>query len=213
MTLIITGVRNSTCTARVLTTLAEKGVTDFTINVPDFATGEHKKPPITDKQPFGVIPILEDGDFTLCESRAICRYIAAKYRDQGTPLVPDPTDIKASAKFEQWASIELTSYENYCGVIIAEKLFASYKGLAVNEAVVDFVTKKLIDKLDVFEKILSKQKYMAGDTFSLIDIFYIPHTDKLFAAGDGHLITDRPHVKAWWEAVSTRESWKTACAP
>jgi hypothetical protein len=36
------GSKNSTCTQRVLTVLAEKGVTDWTIYEPDFMTGEHK---------------------------------------------------------------------------------------------------------------------------------------------------------------------------
>lgn len=85
MGLHVIGSNMATCTQRVLMVLAEKGVTDFTMYQPDFATGEHKvsfddpqsvkfghktdiiikRPPHTDKQPFGVIPVLEDGDFTL----------------------------------------------------------------------------------------------------------------------------------------------------
>lgn len=69
-----------------------------------------------------------------------------------------------------------------------------------------------VPRLDVFEDILSKQQYMGGDEFSLIDIYYLPYTQKLFDAGYGHLITDRPHVKAWWERVSSRESWQKTLA-
>jgi len=73
---------------------------------------------------------------------------------------------------------------------------------------VNYYTAKLNQKLDTFEKVLGKQKYMGGDEFSLVDIFYIPHTQKLFVIGDGAFIESRPNVKAWWERVSTRESWK-----
>lgn len=38
----IIGVNASTCTQRVLTVLAEKGVTDFTLYAPNFMVGEHK---------------------------------------------------------------------------------------------------------------------------------------------------------------------------
>ena len=62
--------------------------------------------------------------------------------------------------------------------------------------VVALVTKKLSDKLDIFDTLLAKQKYMGGDNFSLIDIFYMPYTEKLFEAGEGDLITNRPNVKA-----------------
>lgn len=78
--------------------------------------------------------------------------------------------------------------------------------------VVDFMTAKLNQKFDIFEKVLAKQKYMGGDEFSLIDIFYLPYTLKLFQVGDGNLITDRPHVNAWWESVSGRETWKKIVA-
>jgi glutathione S-transferase len=85
MALKITGIPQSVCTIRVLEVLAEKGVTDFELYKPNMAAKEHKvsidassdvyprtncdpnfqAKAHTDKQPFGVIPVLEDGDFTL----------------------------------------------------------------------------------------------------------------------------------------------------
>jgi glutathione S-transferase len=74
---------------------------------------------------------------------------------------------------------------------------------------VALVTKRLSDKLDIFDTLLAKQKYMGGNEFSLIDIFYMPHTEKLFEAGEGELITSRPNVKAWWDRITSRATWKT----
>jgi glutathione S-transferase len=37
---------------------------------------------------------------TPIESRAICRYLAAKYDEKGTKLIPDAKDDKATALFE-----------------------------------------------------------------------------------------------------------------
>ena len=71
---------------------------------------------------------------------------------------------------------------------------------------------KFNEKLNVYEKILGKQKYIGGDEFSLVDIFCLPYTQKLFQIGDGQLIESRPNVKAWLERVSTRESWKNVLA-
>lgn len=87
------------------------------------------------------------------------------------------------------------------------------KGLPTVTALVDDFSAKLKRKLVVFNEILGKQKYMGGDEFSLVDIFYLPYTAKLYQIGEGALIDDQPNVKAWWERVSTRESWKKVTAP
>jgi glutathione S-transferase len=75
-------------------------------------------------------------------------------------------------------------------------------------ATVNELVKAFEGKLDAYETILSKQDYMVGNDFSLVDIFYMPFANKLFGVGKGNLITDRPHVKAWWERITARESWK-----
>jgi glutathione S-transferase len=89
----------------------------------------------------------------------------------------------------------------------------SMKGLPVVTELVDDFTAKLKGRLVVFNQILGKQKYMAGDEFSLVDIFYLPYTAKLYQIGLGGLIDEQPNVKAWWETVSNRESWKKVTAP
>ena len=78
--------------------------------------------------------------------------------------------------------------------------------------IVDYYTASFNRKLDIFEGILGKQKYMGGNEFSLVDIFYLPYTQLLFRIGNGDLITSRPNVNAWWEKVSTRDSWKKVLA-
>lgn len=86
------------------------------------------------------------------------------------------------------------------------------RGLSSDPKLLELYESGFLPKLDVFEGILAKQKYMGGDEFSLIDIYYFPYTQKLFEVGYGHFITDRPHVKAWWERVSGRESWQKVLA-
>jgi glutathione S-transferase len=71
---------------------------------------------------------LQGGDLgllliTTTESRAICRYFAAKYDEQGTKLIPDAKDGKATALFEQWASVELQNYDKWLEPIVDQKFF------------------------------------------------------------------------------------------
>jgi glutathione S-transferase len=55
----------------------------------DFLSGAHKKSPLIDKNPFGEIPVLEDGEVTLRDSQAILVYLARKYGDESwLPLDP-----------------------------------------------------------------------------------------------------------------------------
>jgi glutathione S-transferase len=57
----------------------------------------------------------------LYESRAICRYIADKYANQGPALVP--TDVKGKALFEQAASNEYSNFDPFCSKAVAEMIF------------------------------------------------------------------------------------------
>ena len=89
----------------------------------DFMKGEHKSPEYLKKQPFGQVPyIVEDDGFVLYESRAIGRYIATKYHGQGTPLIPEPSDAKATALFEQALSIETSNFDAFASPIAYEKV-------------------------------------------------------------------------------------------
>ncbi len=56
-------------------------------------------------QPFGVIPALEDGDDTVFESRAICRYLCAAYADKGIDLLGK--DVKQRAITENWIEVSV----------------------------------------------------------------------------------------------------------
>jgi glutathione S-transferase len=101
MVLKLYGVAQSTCTQRVVAVLAEKGITDYELVPVDMSKGAQKQEPHISRQPFGKIPALEDDGFIVFESRAICKYLAVKYQDQGTPLVPKFGDVKAYGIFEQ----------------------------------------------------------------------------------------------------------------
>jgi glutathione S-transferase len=68
--------------------------------------------------------------------------------------------------------------------------------------------KSLSANLDVYDTILGRQQYMAGDEFSMVDIFFVPYTNRTFKMGLGNMVTDRPHLKMWWETVSSRPSLK-----
>ncbi|PFH48301.1 hypothetical protein AMATHDRAFT_65781 [Amanita thiersii Skay4041] len=204
MVLKLYGFSVSTCTRRVGTVLHEKHV-PFEFYEIDHTKGEHKSPAFLEKQPFGQAPYIDDDGFILYESRAICRYIATKYASQGTPLIP--TDPKANALFEQAASIELSNFDAYAAPAVYEKVFKTYQGLPTDEALVQRYLTSLDQKLEVYDKILSKQEYLGGNEVTLADLFHLPYGTALAIAGSD-LMTNRPNVKRWFDSLVNRPSWQ-----
>ncbi|KAL0488042.1 glutathione S-transferase [Acrasis kona] len=209
MVLKLYGLAMSTCAQRVLITLKEKNV-EYELVPVDLMKGAHKSPEFLEKQPFGKIPYLDDDGFIVYESRAICRYIENKYKGQGTELIP--TEVKEAAIFEQGASIELSYYNEAVSVLAYENIFKGMfqPGSSPDAATVKSQTEKLAASLDAYEKVLSKQPYIGGNSFTLADVFHIPYGELLFKQGLGDLLSgdQRPHVKEWWNKISSRSSWQ-----
>ena len=73
--------------------------------------------------------------------------------------------------------------------------------------------KKNLDQLDdvlkVYDQILSKQKYTAGDHFTIVDIFHGPH-GWLVQQGVGakESFDKYPNVQRWWGDITGRKSFK-----
>eukprot|EP01018_Ginkgo_biloba_P009478 Gb_04486 [translate_table: standard] len=197
----------STCTSRVLACLNEKEVSDYEIVPVNLMAGAHKQPPFLALNPFGQIPALQDGDLTLFESRAIVKYLVKKYEGQGTNLLG--TTLAEQALVDQWCEVESQSYNPPCSAIIFQTVFVKIRGGTPDQIIVDTNLEKLNKVLDVYEDRLSKSKYLAGDFFSLADLFHLSYTHYLVtASGKGDVITSRKHVNAWWEDISSRPSWK-----
>ncbi|KAG6862130.1 hypothetical protein C0991_011546, partial [Blastosporella zonata] len=70
-----------------------------------------------------------------------------------------------------------------------------YLGLTPDQAVFEKHIANLGPKLDAYDVILSKQKYVAGDEFTLADLFHLPYGWLLAAAGSQILYDEsRPNV-------------------
>ena len=69
----------------------------------DVTLGEkaHKRPEFLAMNPFGQVPVIEDGNITLSDSNAILVYLASKY-DDGKWLPRDPL---AAAEVQRWLSV------------------------------------------------------------------------------------------------------------
>ncbi|KIY68228.1 glutathione S-transferase [Cylindrobasidium torrendii FP15055 ss-10] len=199
----------STCTKRVALVLHEKKV-PFVFHPIDLSKGEHKAPEYVAKQPFGQVPYVEDEGMTIFESRAIGRYIAMQYAEQGTPLIPtNIRDMKKTVAFEIAMQMENQEFDPYVSKIGMEKIILPLKvpGFTPREEVVQEAIVALSAKLDVYEKILSKQKYLAGDEISLADLNHLQWGVLLKYAGID-IMESKPAVAKWWKELTERPSWQ-----
>ncbi|TFK45770.1 glutathione S-transferase [Heliocybe sulcata] len=203
MVLQLVGNPYSTCTRRVAVVCKELNI-PYELTVIDLSKGEQKSPEFLAKQPFGQIPYIDDDGFVLFESRAIARYLATK---AGSALIPK--DLKAQAKFEQAASIELSNFDAFASAIAAEKVFKLLRGGKTDDARVQEYAAALDGKLDAYDKILSTQKYLAGDELTLADLFHLSYGAMLAPCGFSFLEDGkRPNVARWWKDISSRPSWQ-----
>lgn len=194
----------STCTRKILFTLAEKGHEAEFVMV-DFAKGEHKQEPHLSRQPFGVVPAFEDDGQMFYESRAVIRYLDAKL--SGPKLTP--SDLRAFGLMEQWISVESSYFTPPCMKAVLEVMFAPMRGAQPNQEV---ITKALADTekpLDVINKALEGQEYLAGQ-FSLADIDWAPYMEYFVKTGGADLVGSRKNVAAWWARLSARPGWQRA---
>jgi glutathione S-transferase len=127
-----------------------------------------------------------------------------------------PTEPRALAKFEQAASIEYAQFDPIASTIASEKVFKPHYGQVTNEALVTELVAKLDGKLDVYEVILGKQKYLAGNVrharsvsedevvlmgsfllqeVTLADLFHLPYGNIVFDALNLGGLDGRPNVK------------------
>lgn len=201
------GHRGSMCTNRVLFVLAEKSAEAEFVAV-DLAKGEHKRPEHLARHPFGMLPVLEEGeDFSLYESRAIIRHLDAAL--PGPRLTPD--DARDRAEMERWISVEQSYVSPPVSEILKQKFLVPAQGGKVDVDALDVAKAAVSKALDVIDRALTGRTYLAG-SFSLADISLAPVLLMLFVTGEGDLVLGRPNLAAWWKRVSSREGWQRVLA-
>jgi glutathione S-transferase len=191
---------------RVIACLIEKEIEFETIPI-DLLKAEHKHPQFLQLQPFGVVPVIQDGDYTLFESRAIIRYYAEKYKSQGTDLLGKT--IEERGVVEQWLEVEAHNFHPPIYNLVLHILFSSKFGFPADQNVIQESEEKLGKVLDIYEERLSKSKYLGGDFFSIADLSHLPFTQYLVGEmGKDYMIKTRKNVSKWWDDISNRSSWR-----
>lgn len=106
-------------------------------------------------------------------------------------------------------SVEQSYFDPLVSQIAYEKVFKARKGHGPTD---EAKVKTLLDQLDLvlqgYERILSKQKYLGGDSLTLADLYHLPYGTFVEKFGFTELVDKYPAFKKWFEGLKSRDSWK-----
>lgn len=160
----------------------------------DFVHKEHKTAPYLALNPFGEIPIFEDGELRLRDAQAILIYLARKYDTSGHWF---PEDAKSQGQIAQWLSTGGGEIMNAAGARLVkvlnypldlEKLHAGAKRV-----------------LGIMDAHLADRDFLELGRPTIADIACFPYTA---LAGEGGIdLAPYPNVLAWIERMKGLEGF------
>lgn len=155
----------------------------------DLPAGEHRQTAFLQKNPFGQIPVLEDGDITIADSNAILVYLASKYDPMRCWL---PTEARQAAEVQRFLS--LAAGPVAYGPAAARR--ANLFGAKLDQQYAIDMAHQLLGLLDDH---LMHRKWLAADRPTIADIAnysYIAH------APEGNVtLKPYPAVRYWLKQI------------
>jgi glutathione S-transferase len=160
----------------------------FTVVELNMAAGDNRTPAHLALNPFGEVPVIEDGDVVLSDSNAILVYLARKYGDPSWL----PQDPLGAAAVQRWLSLA-------AGKIAYGPCAARLVTLFGAPHHLETAQKIAAGLFRVLDAELSDKRFAAGETPTIADIAahsYIAH-----APEGGVSLEPYPHIRAWLKRV------------
>lgn len=139
------------------------GIDHEVINI-DLAGGEHKQEAFLKLNPFGQVPVIEDGENVISDSNAILVYLARKYAPAFLPQ--DPVLEAEVQKF-----LTLTAGEIAFGPAAARLI--TVFGVELNAEFAQEIASRVLGKL---ESHMEGREFLVGDKPSIADVAIYSYT-------------------------------------
>jgi glutathione S-transferase len=199
----IIGSNRSTYTRAICMLCEEKGI--------DYALTEVMlgAPELRAIHPFGKMPVLRHGDFTLFESAAIAAYLDRSF--DGPKLFP--AEARRLALTEQWVS--------FVNTVIDRSFVRTYLYAYIrtpdgkpDRAAIDRVMPDVQAQLAVLDKTVAKTGHLVDDIFTYADINLLVILDRLKLAPEGaQALGEATNVAAYLKRHATRQSFVRTVPP
>jgi glutathione S-transferase len=158
------------------------------------------------RHPFGRVPVLEHGNFRLCETQAILRYL-----DRLLPRPAlTPSDSQAAARMDEAMNInDWYVFHGVANVIGFHRIVAPrVMGATPDEAAIAAAMPKARFVFDGLATQLGRKPYFAGDAFTLADVMLAPQLDFMAQTPEwGTLTAAHANLREWLQRVQVRPSF------
>jgi len=189
---------------KVCVAAAEKGI-DYELVM---SSPGNPDPDFVAASPFGKIPAIKDGDFTLADSTAIVTYMETKQPEPA--LLPSGAQARGKAMwFDEFAD---TIYAASGLKVVFNRLVApKLLKLPYDEAVAVQGEAELPRILDYLETAAPAEGWLVGE-FTLGDIAVASMLRTMTYVGHGPDPASYPKTAAWYERVRARPGWQAVAA-
>lgn len=201
---IVHAVPGSPYARAVMATLEEKGAP---WRIAPLGPGMSKKEPHLSRHPFGRVPVLEHGSFTLYETQAILRYLDR--------ILPDPALTPASpqdaARMDQLIGINDSYLFPGCATAIVVQRIVGPRllGLTPDERVIAEAMPRAHLVFREISRLLGDKEWLAGRSLSLADLMAAPQMEFLSRTPEWRELTaGLPNLVSWLGRVEARPSFQ-----
>ncbi|MBX8485541.1 glutathione S-transferase family protein [Pseudomonas cichorii] len=154
----------------------------------DFLAGEHKRPPLSDMNPLGQLPVLEDGSYIIRDSQAILVYLAGQYGG----LAWWPAHPQGQADIVQWLSFASNEVQHsLCAARLVQKF-----GVVLDKAQ---ALEKSTVTLSLLDAHLERNDWLAIDRPSIADCAVYPYV--VLAPEGGVDLAPYVNIARWMERI------------
>lgn len=199
MALTLFGYRYSVYTRTVRLVLHEKRLRATLVEVDPFA------PPLpegySDLHPFGLVPVLRHGPFTLHETAVIARYL-----DEALPGPPlQPEDARDRARMAQAVAIcDAYAYWPLVRQVYVHRVFRPAEGTAPDPVALASGLAAAPRVLAALDRIAAEGRVLSG-TVTLADLHLAPMLAAFVQAPEGaEMLSRHPALAAWWRWMAAR---------
>ncbi|WNW10210.1 glutathione S-transferase [Pseudomonas sp. DTU_2021_1001937_2_SI_NGA_ILE_001] len=151
--------------------------------------------------PNAMVPVIQDGDFTLWESNSIIRYLANRYAGPGLY----PVEACARARVDQWIdwqASDLNRSWSYAFMALVRQSPAHQDSAAIEAGCAEWSRHMQI----LEQQLAATGAYVAGQDFTLADIPIGLSVNRYFETPLAH--PPLPAVRAYYERLSARAGYR-----
>lgn len=156
--------------------------------------------------PFGRVPVLTHGAFTLFETGAITRYVDRAF--EGPPL--QPASAAALARMDQVISaVDCYAYRPMVRQVASHAFFRPHFGEPSSREEVEEGLEASRKALAFLDGVAGEGLVLSGRAVTLADCHLAPMIDYFVRAEEGKAaLSSRPALQRWWERISGLDDLK-----